>query len=242
MSWFSNILASITNLFKKPVVNPPTPAPVTTQPVPVTVVAPTAVPTAAVPLPQVILAPTPAPIVAGSPARDVNVIGPQVTIWALQQTDNFGNKIGTPAHPEIGVNGVTYIATYVAGHLDIPVDTTGFETAYQAVKDTPIISVQGFPMGTVGAPATGQSPRVPSAPTDAVASKVAIYDGVCTQPWDKVGYLLVVGNNDLFNYLVNNRDMSFFNPAYDATRAGQYDNVDNIELGHPRVWEQIPGQ
>lgn len=174
----------------------------------------------------------PAPVKM-TPLRDPNVVGPKVVAWALPSDSGVG------AEPQIGINGCDYVTTYVVANPAIDDSPTGYQVAYLAVKDIPVVSVQGNPMGTVGAPA-GVSPKVPATLTPAIANKLGLYQAVCKTDADKVGYLILAGNNDLFNYLVSTTDMSWFNAAYDATRAGEYDATSNTNFDNPvqrRVWQ-----
>lgn len=121
----------------------------------------------------------------------------------------------------------------MVGHPELPLDVIGYYQAYQALNATGAFTVQPQPVG----------PPLPL--TSAVADQLAIYQNLCKTDADKIGYLKLAGDSDLFNYLVTNNMITpkWFGDADYATRSGKYDPTTNTNFDSPpqrRVWEPIP--
>lgn len=80
-------------------------------------------------------------------------VGKKVQAYFLDQVDNWNNPVSKGKEPQIGLNGCSFITNYICANGNIPDTPDGYNIAYNLCKDVPILSVQGFVIGTIG---TGQ--------------------------------------------------------------------------------------
>lgn len=155
--------------------------------------------------------------------RDPFVIGPMVVAWALRQSDNFDVTTSPGAHPEIGIAGCDAITNFLCANPSYTIDAIGFEAAYQKTKLPP--------------PAPLVNPPLPLTPE--ISAKLLTYTTKCIRDCDKIGYLKLPGNADLFNYMTSNGlfTSQWFVAADYATTSGTYDPGSGTQVTAPRVWE-----